>query len=79
MSRNLCVEDFDLPVDGDPGILAAVEYWRSISPGNRLPGRQHFDPTEIPNLLSGVWLIDVEQQPLSFVFRLVGTDIVDFF
>lgn len=79
MSRNLRIDDFDLPADCDAGVLSAIEYWTTISPSGALPGRQHFDPTDIPNLLSGVWLLDVEQHPLRFVFRLVGTGIVEFF
>ena len=31
---------------------ARIEYWRSIKPADRLPGRQHFEPMLIPHLLS---------------------------
>jgi len=53
-------------------------YWRSISPGpGLLPGRQHFDPLDIPApLLPHIWLLDVEHgPPLRFRARLVGTAI----
>ena len=79
MSQRDSLESFGVPLDCDPRIAAAIEYWQSIKPETGLPGRQHFDPTDIPNLLSGVWLIDVRRDPLSFVFRLVGTSVVEFF
>ena len=79
MSQEPKTERFDLPADCDPKIVEAVEYWQSIKPAEGLPGRQHFDPTDIPHLLRGVWLIDVEQEPLRFAFRLVGTSVVSYF
>ena len=68
-----------IPGDCDRGIVSIIEYWRSIAPGEALPGRQHFDPTDIPRLLRDIWLIDVSRDPLDFSFRLVGTAVVDFF
>ena len=79
MSQSLNLESLGLPPDCDQKIVDAVEYWRSISPEGGLPGRQHFDPTDIPHLLRGVWLIDVQQEPLEFAFRLVGTSVVSYF
>lgn len=54
------------------------EYWLDIHPGgDRLPGRQHFDPAELgsrhPALLQHLWLVDVERNPLRFRLRLVGS------
>ena len=49
-------------------------YWRSIHPAlNALPGRQHFDPIDVPKLLPWIWLADVHRDPLRFKYRLVGT------
>jgi len=79
MSQEDNLEHFGIPPDCDPKIAAAVRYWLSIKPEQGLPGRQHIDPTDIPGLLHGVWLIDVGRYPLSFVFRLVGTSVVEFF
>jgi len=79
MSEHDSLEYLGIPSDCDPKIAAAVRYWLSIKPADGLPGRQHIDPTDIPNLLHGVWLVDVRRDPLSFVFRLVGTSVVDFF
>lgn len=48
-------------------------YWRSIHPAAGLPGRQHLDPAAIMGLLPNLWLVDVQQEPLRFRYRLVGT------
>lgn len=52
------------------------EYWRGIHPASGLPGRQHFDPVQVPDLLPNLWMVDVVGQPLRFRYRLVGTIIV---
>ncbi|MFD2203981.1 PAS domain-containing protein [Kiloniella antarctica] len=53
---------------------ALYEYWLSIHPSDTsLPGRQHLDPVDIPNLLPNVWLVDIFQDPIRFKFRLFGT------
>jgi hypothetical protein len=46
-----------------------LEYWRSKAPPDRLPGRQHIDPCEIPKALPWVGLVDVG-------YRLIGTGVV---
>jgi hypothetical protein len=79
MSQHDSLEHLGIPSDCDPKIAAVVRYWQSIKPEDALPGRQHFDPTDIPNLLHCVWLVDVRRSPLSFAFRLVGTSVVEFF
>jgi PAS domain len=79
MSEQGSLEHLGIPSDCDGKIAEAVRYWLSIKPEDGLPGRQHIDPTDIPSLLHGVWLIDVRRNPLSFVFRLVGTSVVNFF
>ncbi|MCG8545982.1 MAG: PAS domain-containing protein [Alphaproteobacteria bacterium] len=54
-------------------------YWRSISPSGRLPGRQHLDPIDIPQLLTNTWLIDLVGEPPRFRIRLMGCAICDYF
>jgi hypothetical protein len=51
------------------------DYWLKIAPPGRLPGRQHFDPLDIPDLVSRVWMLDVVATPGGprFRYRLVGT------
>jgi len=64
----------ELPPDCDSGIKTAHGYWEAIKPSPELlPGRQHFDPTEIPEVLPYIWLIDVTRAPLRFRWRLLGS------
>jgi len=65
------------------GRLAALHsYWLTKRAGEAVPLRGAIDPTEIPNLLPHIMLIDVEQPdqaPPRFRFRLTGTGLVDVF
>jgi hypothetical protein len=59
-----------------PNLMRLYEYWRSIHPaGGGLPGRQHLDPMEIPELLPSIWMLDVQREPFRLRYRLVGTRI----
>ena len=69
---------FTLPADASPKIRELFGYWQSIHPESGLPGRQHLDPMDIPQLLPNIWMIDVAQDPLCFRVRLIGTEIVRF-
>lgn len=60
-----------------PRAQRLYRYWRSISPSGALPGRQHFDPVDIPDLLSCLWLLDVQRAPFRLRYRLAGTTIVE--
>ena len=55
-----------------PGLRALYDYWERSRPGEGLPGRQHLDPLDIPELLPNLLLIDV-LSPENFRYRLVGT------
>ena len=58
-----------------PKLRRLYEYWRSKCAGDRLPSRRDIDPTEIPDILPQIFLIDVQRDPLRFRFRLVGTTV----
>ena len=61
-----------------PKIARALAYWRAIHPApGVLPGRQHVDPMAIPEVLPGVWLLDVQRAPFRLRYRLAGTRIVE--
>jgi len=63
-----------------PKIRRLIEYWQAIHPGNGMPGRQHMDPLDIPDLLPNVWLVDVEREPdLRLRYRLIGTNVAQAF
>jgi hypothetical protein len=64
----------------DSAILAAfVDYWNAKRGDREMPGRQHIDPGEIPQLLPHLTLIDVVDGGARFRYRLMGTVIVDAF
>ena len=56
---------------------ALFEYWRSIFPETGWPGRQHFDPLDIPELLGMLFLVDIVRDAgrLRFRYRLLGIEI----
>lgn len=55
-----------------------LDYWHGLPRRSAFPPRTAIDPVEIPALLPNIMLIDVEEQPLRFRCRLVGSAIVDF-
>ena len=67
-----------IPNDVHADIRTLFDYWQAISPSDNLPGRQHFDPLDVPDLLPNIWLIDVHRNPLRFWRRLVGSRIEEF-
>ena len=60
----------------DPALRRLVSYWLAIHPGSHLPGRQHFDPIDVPWALRNLVLTDVERDPFRFRVRLMGTAVV---
>jgi hypothetical protein len=65
------------PADCHPRIREAHDYWQRIHPARGLPGRQHFDPTDIPGLLRHIRMLDIEGQPPRFKVRVVGTQFAE--
>jgi hypothetical protein len=65
--------------DCHPKIRALTDYWLRIRPAAGLPGRRHFDPVDIPDLLANIFLIDVAPGAADFIYRLVGSRVVEFF
>jgi hypothetical protein len=56
-----------------PMVRRFYEYWLSVAPPGRLPGRQHIRPEDLVPLLPRLWMLDVYRNPLRFRYRLVGT------
>ncbi|MGB0555212.1 MAG: PAS domain-containing protein [Alphaproteobacteria bacterium] len=56
---------------------ALFEYWRSAFPETGWPGRQHFDPVDIPSLLGKLFLVDIlrDAGKLRFWYQLLGVEI----
>ncbi len=68
----------DLPDDSHPNTRIAYDYWQSVRAKNgHLPARADIDPLDLP---AEVWpdliLSDVQMEPFSILYRLVGTAIV---
>src|SRR5688572_5758180 len=64
----------------NPLLARFFDYWLAIRPSaDCLPGRQHFDPIDIPHVMPRVWLLDVvrDGDRLRFRYRLVGTKEVE--
>lgn len=70
--------DFALDTAGwHPRSARLYRYWRSLHPlPGVLPGRQHFDPVAVPELLPGIWLLNVARDPFRLRYRLCGTGVV---
>ena len=62
--------------DWHPLVRRLYDYWCSISPPGRLPGRQHLLAEDIAPLWSRTWMLDVYRDPLRFRYRLCGTEMV---
>jgi hypothetical protein len=56
-------------------VAQAYEYWMSKASGGPLPSRFDLRPEDMRQFLSCVFLVDVTIAPLSFRYRLVGTQI----
>lgn len=67
-----------LPEECDPRILEFASYWDGLRPDGEIPGRQHFDPVDVPSFLANIWLLEFHRESRRFRFRLVGTRVVDF-
>jgi hypothetical protein len=64
-----------VPADAHPKLRRLLDYWSAAHPaGGGLPGRQHIEPADIPDLLPWLWMLDVERDPLRFKYRLLGTE-----
>lgn len=61
----------------DPDMIALYDYWKARRRGRRMPSRRDIDPVDLPRQLPNIMLIDVEQRPLRFRYRLVGTRVVE--
>jgi hypothetical protein len=68
------------PLDRHPLFRRLADYLAAKAPPGRLPGRQHIDPVEIPDLLPHVLLLDVLRagRELRFLVRLAGTEVEAF-
>ncbi len=83
-ARNLQFPDHEFQETGavslnSPLLRDLFDYWTARVTREHLPSRKQLDPVDIPHLLSTIALIDVEETPRRFRYRLVGTRLVDWF
>lgn len=69
----------NIPRTCHPKVRLLAEYWQAIHPATGLPGRQHFDPCDIPSILRHLFLIDIDAPHSRFTWRLMGTALVSIF
>ncbi len=68
-----------LPSGCSEKVRRFIQYWRDLHQESALPGRQHIDPVDFPDLLPNIRLIDVIGNPPRFKVRLTGERINDHF
>lgn len=60
-----------------PDVRAFWDYRTRCVGQSGHPSRRLFDPTEIPRLLSRIWIVDWNEARGDFHYRLVGTRVVE--
>jgi hypothetical protein len=78
MPYSVCAFETDTS-SWNPKVVRFFKYWLSLKPSHGLPGRQHFDPLDIPDLMPRIWMLDVLREPLRYRYRLVGTKEAEIF
>jgi len=69
----------DLSELESPRIPRFQSYWEARRPTqHRIPLRSELNPTELRELLPNIVILEVEQNPIRFRYRLVGTRVVEF-
>lgn len=67
------IQEIDRP--SSAALTELVAYWESKRHGAALPTRSAIEPTEIPRLLSKVFLVEVLDGGEDFRYRLAGTEV----
>jgi len=57
-------------------IQDGFDYWCSKGWPERMPSRADIEPMEMPHLLPNVVLLDVQEEPRDFFYKLIGTGVV---
>lgn len=79
MSADIIWDLENIPAGCSDKIRRFIDYWRVQHRGDLLPGRQHIDPIDFPDLLPNIRLIDVVGDPPRFKVRLTGERVSDHF
>lgn len=60
------------PVLDSPG-RAFFDYWNELRQDRAYPGKSEFDPMRVAAALPGIQIVERENGPVEFRYRLVGT------
>lgn len=60
-----------------PKLKTVLGLWHQKRGSRAIPARRDFDPAELKPVLPCVTLVDVHHDPLDFIYRLVGTKMVE--
>jgi hypothetical protein len=61
-----------------PKVRRLYEHWHGLRPGpGLLPGRQHFDPLSVVELMPNLWMLGIDEASGRYRYRLVGTRMVE--
>ena len=52
-----------------------LDHWRSIRNGRQVPRKADFDPMQVHDLLSNLWIYEFDREINDFVCRLAGESI----
>jgi len=66
-----------LPAAADPRLHELYAYWNDRRRGRPYPARNDVDPVDIPALLPYLSLVDVVSGSPRFIYRVVGTKLVE--
>ena len=59
-----------------PELAALLKYWEGRRGERAMPSRADMDPVDLPRrLLPNLFLVDVEEAPRRYRYRLVGTEL----
>ncbi len=76
--RKLLRRERDIATIPAPLLHRVHRYWLDKRGDRALPAWSDIDPAEIARLLPNLLVVAVEHNPMRFLFRLVGTQIVEF-
>jgi len=67
--------ELDIAANPYPDLRRLHAYWAGKQQGRFAPRRLDIDPIDMVEVLPRIMLIDIEQEPLDFRYRLAGTGI----
>lgn len=66
----------EAPEISHPRLRELHQHWEARRGARAMPSRADLDPVELPRqLLPNLFLVDVEEEPRRFRYRLVGTEL----